>query len=470
MIGRLSSAVASSTRYTSLEAALLNCVERRTGTRPSSITAVMSQYSGAQKVAADECDERGAVASSTGELALSPTRTFESLHELFKTTLAGLKNGNSVYAGYLDTPQGSSFLEDITSRSSVKFAATIVTSLVTAPMATTTAGSGTRSPTQPDIPHSRPAISDCIVPVTTVPQKINMLNCLIFDTDLEDWVTLKLRDDDGSEFEATLNRYGFDEGDYRCSEDQEVLFGRRLGVPPGETTISHEAVCIRHDVAWNSLQEFVDDPPGSDIERRVDAAWNPRNKYLADAIAFIEWQCVDDIGLQRLQCLTENPDFWELVGKYQATEHGLRGKFVAEFNDFGWPISDQDVEHAKERPRFVMCDDPVPRASNFRVAQVGSSYRATWDFSPGCAVDLDDVWFELGWTVAGFSLHTGAEVYPNTSCSSLLGEISCSYVFVDGIDWLEDSYVSLYIYVQNRHTGGLYYPEAEVTHVPAPGN
>ena len=310
MIGELSAAVATSTAYGALEVALLNCVERRTGTRPSSITAVMPQYRGEQKLAADECDERGAVASSTGELPLSPTRTFQSLHELFKTTLASLKNGNSVYAGYLDTPQGRAFSEDIASPRSIKFASTIVTSIVAAPMATTTAGSGARSPTQPEIPHSRPAISDCIVPVTTVPQKINMLNCLIFDTDLEDWVTLKLRDDDGSEFEATLNRYGFDEGDYRCSDDL-IVFGIRVELLQGD--IQKEAVCIRHDVAWNSLQEFADDPSNTDAERRIDSAWHPRYKFLADAVFLIEMECAGFRGLQRRQCLSDNPTFGRLL-------------------------------------------------------------------------------------------------------------------------------------------------------------
>ena len=168
MIGELSAAVASSTAYTTLQTALLNCVERRTGTRPSSLTAVMSQYAGAQKLAADECDERGAVASSKGDLALNATRTFQTLHQLFKATLVILKNGNSVYAGYLDTPQGRALSEDIASPRSVKFAATVVTSMVAAPVATTTGGSGGRSPTQPDIPDSRPTISDCLIHETAL--------------------------------------------------------------------------------------------------------------------------------------------------------------------------------------------------------------------------------------------------------------------------------------------------------------
>ena len=37
-------------------------------------------------------------------------------------------------------------------------------------------------------------------------QKMDMLNCLIFDTSFGAWVGLKLSDDDGSEFEATPHR------------------------------------------------------------------------------------------------------------------------------------------------------------------------------------------------------------------------------------------------------------------------
>ena len=476
MIGELSAAVASSTAYGTLEVALLNCVERRTGTRPSSLTAVMPQYTGAQRLAADECDERGAVASSTGELPLSPTRTFQSLHELFKTTLASLKNGNSVYAGYLDTPQGRAFSEDIASPRSIKFASTIVTSIVAAPVATTTAGSGTRSPTQPEIPHSRPSISDCLVQVTVPRRKMDMLNCIMLNTDFEEWVALKLRDDDGSEFEALLHQYGLDEGDYRCSDDA-VVFGRYVGAL---SNVREEAVCIRHDVAWNSLQEFDSDPPNSNIERRIDSAWNPRNKFLADAIFLIELTCAGYQGLERIQCFSENPDFWEVVGKLGSTRARHRSKFVVEWNDFAWPITDQDVDHARERPRFIICSDTVPHASNFALTRVGSSYRASWNFEPGCAVGLNDVRFKLKWvevprsiSFLGVIIDIGPDrarnmdVFPTMSCTSTSTATTCSQDFDDDIVWRVGSYVSLYIYPKDRQGGGLYYPEIPSLPVPS---
>ena len=114
----------------------------------------MSQYKGAQKLAADECDVQGAVASSTEDLALSPTRTFQNLHQLFKTTLVSLEIGNSVYADYLDTPQGRDFSENVASPRLVKYVAVIVTSAVAEPMATTT--DGVRGQSETPGPNSRP--------------------------------------------------------------------------------------------------------------------------------------------------------------------------------------------------------------------------------------------------------------------------------------------------------------------------
>ncbi len=215
----------------------------------------------------------------------------------------------------------------------------------------------------------------------------------MLNTDFEQWVALKLRDDDGSEFEALLHRYGLDEGDYRCSDDGQ-LFGRYIGAL---SNVREEAVCIRHDVAWNSLQEFDGDPPNSNIERRIDSAWNPRNKFLADAIFLIKLTCAGYQGLERIQCFSENPDFWEVVGKLGTTLARHRAKVVVEKNDLDWPIAYQDVVHARQWPRYVICDNPVPRVSDFDLRQAGSSYRATLRFEPGCAVGLDDVRFNLKW-------------------------------------------------------------------------
>ena len=478
MMGKLSSTVASSTTYSSIETALLNCIERRTGTRPSSLTAVMSQYKGAQKTAADECDERGAVASSTGQLPLSPTRTFNNLHELFKTTLATIKNGNSVYADYLDTPQGRDFSKNVASPRLVKSTAAIVSSLVAGPVATSTDQATGQVPTPPNIPRSRPSITDCLKHVPTPREKVNVLNCLIFHTDFEDWVTLKKNDDDGSEFETLLNSYGLDEGDYRCS-DGKILWGRHYGPT---TTVREEAACIRHDVAWNSLQEFVKDPKGSNSEHHIDSAWHPRNKFLADALVFIEWKCAEHAGLKRLQCFSRNPDFWVLVGTSGVDSHRWRTAFIVHRNSFGWPITYQDLDHARENPRYVICKNPVPRVSDPKLVRNGTRFVASWDFQPGCAVGLDDVRFKLEWRESrtltyprlGVTFDTGvhrprtADVLPASSCSTASTTTSCTFTFDDGIVWAKGSSVSLYIYVPQKIAGHSRYPE--VRSVPAPNN
>ena len=130
-----------------------------------------------------------------------------------------------------------------------------------------------------------------------------------------------------------------------------------------------------------------------------------------------------------------------------------RTVFVARINDLGWPITRQDVDHVRETPRFVACEEPIPRSSNLQLSKNYESslaryiYRASWDFTPGCSVGLADVVFELEWIGREDVQYSrfrpmSAIVDPGANCSSNPGSTSCSYTFADRTIWQEGSYIS----------------------------
>ena len=133
MLSTLALQVTASQAYMNAEVALLDCLERRTGTRYSSLTNVMSRYKDAVKTAVDACDQEGADASNSDQMPLSPTGTFDNLHGIFKTTLRDLKSENATYAGLLDTPQGRDFLDNVAQPRLVKYTAAIITTQVRNP-------------------------------------------------------------------------------------------------------------------------------------------------------------------------------------------------------------------------------------------------------------------------------------------------------------------------------------------------
>ena len=468
MLSTLALQVTASQAYMNAEVALLDCLERRTGTRYSSLTNVMSRYKDAVKTAVDACDQEGADASNSDQMPLSPTGTFDNLHGIFKTTLRDLKSENATYAGLLDTPQGRDFLDNVAQPRLVKYTAAIITTQVRNPGGGPEGESGPREEGEGNglIP---PNMLSCLMNASTLDEKLRMLNCLIFNTSFEDWVTVKQNAEaDGSDFENIVSRFGLDDGDFICSDDW-IVFGIpviRIG-----STEREEAVCLKHDVAWNSLQEFVGDPPGADLQGTMDEAWNPRNKFLADAQAYIEWTCAEFQGSARIGCLNGNLDYWEHVGHYGLGSARLRTKFISDFNDLGWPITEQDVDHARETPRYVECEGPVPKASGFLLSQHGQTHTVSWSFEPGCAVQFENVFFRIDWVERGnfFSLSyqrkLHADVDPGSICTSTSAGISCSYSF-NNRTLVEGSDIILSIYPKDKTFGPANYPERLTVKVP----
>ena len=215
--------------------------------------------------------------------------------------------------------------------------------------------------------------------------KFRALNCLIFNTHHVFWVILG-NTDNAEERRNYLAALGWvkwlDTDDFKCSIPEWV----RVGLGPD--SLGERAACLKHDVAWESLRWFE----GSTSGLEIDAAWNPRNKYLADTVFLIDNICQDRLGEDRQACLLENGDYWKAIGKFiWVSEAGKRWFGVARINGYDLPITEEDRAHAGGSRAYVACDPPVPSVS-IRVVRNGNSIEITSTLVNNCLdVAIDSV-------------------------------------------------------------------------------
>ncbi len=162
--------------------------------------------------------------------------------------------------------------------------------------------------------------------------------------------------------------------------------------------------CRRHDVAYHSLQKF----DGSDSDSELDQTWNPRNKALADAKFWAdirEWGCLGgNLAGRTTFCLI--PSNWTMANVY------FTGVAIA--NNKAWPVTTQDLDHARAHRgsgddvatasvsshAFVDCASPVPTISELEVRQDSDGdYHASWSHLSGCVSDIVIDEMVLGWYV-----------------------------------------------------------------------
>ena len=145
---------------------------------------------------------------------------------------------------------------------------------------------------------------------------------------------------------------------------------------------------MKHDIPYASLQRII--PDVGEPSHTLDAAWNPRNKYLADHLFVIDGICGMKTGTRRRECVPE-----------AASDHSILetllhvGWWVPKVNHFGvsfinnkrWPITKQDVTHAKQNLEYVSCD--APRVSSVNVSnRSGRNFDTSWILAPGCTGDV----------------------------------------------------------------------------------
>ena len=262
----------------------------------------------------------------------------------------------------------------------------------------------------------------------TLTNKLVVLNCLVFSTPHSFWV----QGDNGSRdaerlrraIDSPFTRFAWlDRGDWVCTKS-----------PSGPLPS-----CLKHDVAYGSLQEFAGMDANTSLTAppegtELDEAWNPRNKALADAkfkADISKWGCQD-----------RAVDAYELcrwAGDANRLVPGLGNRFIAtyiyfwgtaRYNHKGWPVTARDLRHIEGHPRFTVCREPVvPTVSGLTVTRLGDIITANWTFEPGCVpVTLADVTFGVEWGIRGVIPFQSA-IDRVTSCVTRGHEVTCSYDF-----------------------------------------
>ena len=190
-------------------------------------------------------------------------------------------------------------------------------------------------------------------------RKIEILNCLIFNTPRSFWVTQSTKTVSTNDLASAIDmRYRFlGYGDWTCTH-----------AVPNLPEHPFEPSCVKHDVAYASLQKFAGE---GDSANERDSAWNPRNKYLAD-IEFhadlqkdvAQWSnlpssCLSFGALTTINLYLACKIYKSNIGllaRAHITYFGVaygNSKFWA-----GWPItaSDEDKKDARQNYRFVVVE------------------------------------------------------------------------------------------------------------------
>lgn len=127
----------------------------------------------------------------------------------------------------------------------------------------------------------------------------------------------------------------------------------------------------------------------------LDRTWNPRNKALADAKL---WADVVEHGCEGSD---EGERFVCVLGNRSAA--WVYFTAVAKFNTKGWPVTTQDLDHARAHRNsrnitggvsthaFVDCEALVPSVENVTVTRINNDddFHVRWSHRDGCVDGID---------------------------------------------------------------------------------
>lgn len=409
MLTALQTAVTADTRYTTAQTALLTCMNRgstggasgavgarnATSTPPvsgasttpaprfASFDDILSQYTGDTKT---KMDTGGACASQA-------TTMFNTVQTLSRSKLAAIKAGNAVYAALLETPHGRQFEAKVGAPYIVKQFSYL---LANQPQESSGASGASDAPT----PIQRAGF-DCLPysgrAPATLQGKLDVLNCLVFDTPHSFWVSsadeLKRRIDhryrraDGV-MVGPHNWLGYDQ-DWECSYFPNVSISS----------------CRKHDLAYGSLGKFDNATSISQIGK----AWNPRNKALADAklqTDISEYYCQEKRGIDQVLCRIRQSSRQAIAGlMHWGVSRGIR--YIWPTDEPFWPTMDQETQDIEARPRFVECGS-AKVDHDIEVTREGTAVFTArwsrWNTESGC-VDGIPMDYELCWEIV-YNTHT----------------------------------------------------------------
>ncbi len=259
-------------------------------------------------------------------------------------------------------------------------------------------------------------------------KKFFALNCLVFGTPFSFWYDLADKEHPRSDTELVKEenkdnpwvRYRksidglpgaqdpvpwLNGNDYVCTLPFRGFYVWFVGF---SDTQGQLAACLRHDVAYASLQNFQKSSlPEGDA---LDSAWNPRNKFLADRLFYYDNLCADVPNKKRLECLADPIK----IGRDYANQTYAYNRYlgVANVNHKEWPLSLEDEHHTTVASatsyRYMPCEPPdiVIRENDVkRIAKAKNEYTLTSELQNGCA-SIEFTKIEICWTAEFVNGHT----------------------------------------------------------------
>ena len=380
-----------SAMYNTAESALVNCVNTAIKeTKYKTLAGVMASYTGDMIATVDGC---------------GLDKQLTAMQKAFKMQLTqAAGESTTLPSQLLATERGQLFKENVADPAFIQF----ITALVAAQPPT----SGTDAVIGGDV--ATPTGLGCLKNAGDDNEQLRYgaLNCMIFRTPHDFWVQLAKNEGTSrsdymkafctanpqwaEECESGKERYSWiGYGDLICSPS--LLWN--TGVIPTQFL----PACLKHDLTWNGLQGIT-----GEKDKELDSAWSPRNKFLSDAQFLIDNLCPMKVGVERKDCIAENPDYWSLVGKLQwgMTWVGLYripidpavAAATAVALNVRWPVTVQDIAHARDDLRYLPCD--VPRVSGVRVVADGGKRTVQTDeltLTMGCVDDIEIERYEWCW-------------------------------------------------------------------------
>ena len=301
---------------------------------------------------------------------------FDTVESLSKSKLVALKTGSSVYAALLETPHGQLFEANVGGSALFKQDAALLASVIALDQSEDADDAvGGSSGTTHGFESCLPTDID-----PSLNAKFGVLNCLQMEKPHSLWVALHGDQSKQDALKRDLDRYSWLQYDnFACSNG--IIPDPGSGLP-----------CLKHDIPYASLQVFIADNVGTPGDT-LDAAWNPRNKHLADHLFVIDGICEMKVGKQRRECIPE-----------AAADHGiletllhvewwipkLNHHGVSRINDKNWPFTEHDVKHAVSLPWYIQCDYPSV-THNIGVSKEDWTFTAkwsSWSLEQGCVEDI----------------------------------------------------------------------------------
>ena len=383
--------------YGTAESALVECVNKAIGASTyESFVGVMASYTGSMRATVDGC---------------GLGKQLTEMQKAFKMQLALAAGGSTTLPSQLlATERGQLFKDNVADPAFIQFiTALIVAQAPTSGASDSSLGGDTVVLTGLDCFKN---LGD----VTNEQQRYDALNCITVGTPHDFWVQLAQNEGSlRSTYMATFCGATNPEWAEECEEGKEryswIGYGDLICSPwqlwrTGLTPREFLPACLKHDLTWNGLQGII-----GDKDKDLDSAWSPRNKFLSDAQFLIDNLCAMKVGVERKECIAENSEYWTIVGQMQWSITWVLGVYpiptpfdraeaaaAAVAANVAWPVTTQDIAHARDNLRYLPCD--APKISGVRVVENGSKRTANTDDATvtlGCVKDIVIERYEWCW-------------------------------------------------------------------------